>query len=101
MKIRKVLVKYGDSVIPEGLRKIESNYIYIAEKGQELSKIGTALHILKRSLGEKECGEVFLAPDLAESCHEALLLRTKEDKSFIPGGITLFVLLSGPPIPES
>lgn len=101
MKTIKILIKYDDSVVPGSLRRIGPHYTYIAQRGGEISKIGTGLSILKASLTKEEYGEVFLAPDLAGNCHEALLLRTQEDKSFIPDGITLFVSLSGPPIPES
>jgi len=91
----KILIKYDDSVVSGSLRRIGPHYTYIAQKGGEISKIGTVLSILKAGLTEEEYGEVFLAPDLAEKCHEALLLRIKKDKSFIPDGITVFVSLSG------
>jgi len=100
MKTRKVLVRYGDEVIPEEEGKFEA--IYIAEKGHELLVIEMALHTLKRTLKKRERGEVLLNPDLAESCFKRLILKRKEDKYFIPEGITLVVaLFSGPLMPES
>lgn len=100
MNTRRVLVRYGAEVIPEPEEEGRFESIYITEKGYELLVMGLALQTLKRSLKKTECGEVYLASDLARKCHEKFLLIIEEDESFIPAGITLITLLSRPPIPE-
>jgi len=99
MHISKVLVRYGDFVIPEEEGKFGSTYI--TERGHELLVIELALQTLKRILGKRGCGEVYLASDLAKNCHKEFLSRIKEDKSFIPAGITLITLLSDSSVLES